>query len=43
MIETNMTTTYAEAQKRAHQERGEAFARMVRALPKLIKSVRTRA
>jgi hypothetical protein len=43
MIEINMTSTYAEAQKRAHKERGEAFAQMMRALPRLVKSIRARA
>jgi hypothetical protein len=42
MIEINMTSTYAEAQKRAHRERGAAFAQMMRALPRLVKSIRSR-
>lgn len=43
MIEININRAMAEAQHRAHVERSEAFHEMLRAVPRLIKSIRTRS
>lgn len=43
MIEPRTSNTFAEAHRRAHMERGEAFNQMFRAVPRLIKSIRIRA
>ncbi|MEM9584528.1 MAG: hypothetical protein AAGA08_15570 [Pseudomonadota bacterium] len=43
MIETHHSARVNTAQRIAHQERGQAFAALFRALPKIVSSIRHRS